>query len=141
MFMANLSSTDPVYDEAGPLYDSDTLSKVQDHNNCLDNMNESHEEDKIHTDVQPNDIVDSDTEYTSNSNIISYEQYVEDNKDQVVHSDVSYILNDAVMIITNDIYEQDALCVPSNNTANASLTAELARYKELAEFYEKKGLI
>ncbi|GKD92279.1 hypothetical protein Tco_1372116, partial [Tanacetum coccineum] len=59
--------------------------------------------------------------------------YVNDNKDQVVHSDVSYVPNDAVMIVTNDIYEQDAPCVPSSNAANASLTAELARYKELAD--------
>ncbi|GKC83996.1 hypothetical protein Tco_1139713 [Tanacetum coccineum] len=108
MFMANLSSADPVYDEAGLSYDSDTLFEVQDHNNCLDNMNESHEEHEIHNDVQPNDIVNSDTEYTSNSNIISYEQYVQDNEDQVVHSDVCYVPNDAIMIITNDIYEQDA---------------------------------
>nr|GEX37712.1 retrovirus-related Pol polyprotein from transposon TNT 1-94 [Tanacetum cinerariifolium] len=28
MFMANLSSTDPIYDEAGPSYDSDILSEV-----------------------------------------------------------------------------------------------------------------
>ncbi|GJY39703.1 hypothetical protein Tco_0426067 [Tanacetum coccineum] len=133
MFMANLSSADPVYDEVGPSYDSDTLSEVHDHNNCLDNMNESHKEHEIHNDVQPNDVVYSDTKYTSNSNIISYEQYVQDNKDQVVHSDVSFVPNDAVMIITNDIYEQDAPCVTSNNTVNASLTTELARYKELAE--------
>nr|GFB59922.1 integrase, catalytic region, zinc finger, CCHC-type, peptidase aspartic, catalytic [Tanacetum cinerariifolium] len=51
MFMANLSSADPVYDEAGPLYDSDTLSEVQDHDNYLDNMNESHEEHEMHNDV------------------------------------------------------------------------------------------
>ncbi|GJW08595.1 retrovirus-related pol polyprotein from transposon TNT 1-94 [Tanacetum coccineum] len=133
MLMANLSSTDLVYDEAGPSYDSKTLSEVQDHSNCLDNMNESHEEHEIHTVVQPNDVVDSDTEYMSNTNIISYEQYVQDNEDQVVQSDVSSVPNDAVMIITNYIYEQDALCVPSNNTANASLIDELARYKELAE--------
>ncbi|GJW04026.1 retrovirus-related pol polyprotein from transposon TNT 1-94 [Tanacetum coccineum] len=139
MFMANLSSTDPVYDEDGLSYDSNTLSEVQDHNICLDNMNESHEEHEIYTVVQPNDVVNSDTEYTSNSNIISYEQYMQDNEDQVVHSDVSSVPNDAVMIITNDIYEQDAPFVPSNNTANASLTAELARYKELAEVYEKRA--
>ncbi|GJR92233.1 hypothetical protein Tco_0264407 [Tanacetum coccineum] len=138
MFMANLSSADPVYDEAGPSYDSDTISEVQDHDNYLDNMNESHEEHEIHNDVQPNDVVDSDTEYTRNSNIISYEQYVQDNEDQGVHSDVSFIPNDAVMIITNDIYEQDAQCDTSNDTINASLTAKLARYKELAEsFYNE----
>ncbi|GKD37290.1 retrovirus-related pol polyprotein from transposon TNT 1-94 [Tanacetum coccineum] len=138
MFMANLSSVDPVYDEAGPSYDSDTISEVQDHDNYLDNMNKSHEEHEIHNDVQPNDVVDSDTKYTRNSNIISYEQYVQDNEDQVVHSDVSFIPNDAVMIITNDIYEQDAQCDTSNDTINASLTAKLARYKELAEVYEKR---
>nr|GEV95808.1 hypothetical protein [Tanacetum cinerariifolium] len=76
MFMANLSSTAPVYDEAGPSYDSDTLSEVQNHDNYLDDMNESHEEHEMKNDVQPNDVVDSDTEYTSNSNLISYEQYV-----------------------------------------------------------------
>ncbi|GJX17975.1 DNA-binding protein HEXBP-like protein [Tanacetum coccineum] len=105
MFMANLSSTDPVYDEAGPSYDSDTISEVQDHDNCLDNMNESHEEHEMHHVVQPNDVVDSNSEYT-------------------------------IMIITNDIYEQDASCVTSympNDTVNTSLIAELARYKELAE--------
>ncbi|GJZ35707.1 retrovirus-related pol polyprotein from transposon TNT 1-94 [Tanacetum coccineum] len=31
MFMANLSSADPVYDEAGPSYDSDTLSEAYSH--------------------------------------------------------------------------------------------------------------
>nr|GEU45116.1 hypothetical protein [Tanacetum cinerariifolium] len=86
MFMANLSSTDLVYDEAGPLYDSDTLSK-----------------------------------------------YVEDNEDQVIHGDVSFVPNDAVIIIINDIYKQDSPCITYNNTVNASLTAELARYKELAK--------
>ncbi|GJS04649.1 retrovirus-related pol polyprotein from transposon TNT 1-94 [Tanacetum coccineum] len=114
MFMANLSSTDPVYDEAGPSYDSDTFSEVQDHDNCLDNMNESHEEHEMH----------------------------HDNEDQVVHSDVSSIPNDVVMIITNDIYEQDAPCVTSympSDTVNTSLTAELTRYKELAEAYEKRA--
>nr|GEY73435.1 retrovirus-related Pol polyprotein from transposon TNT 1-94 [Tanacetum cinerariifolium] len=74
MFMANLSSATPVYDEAGPSYDSDTLFKVQNHDNYLDDMNESLEEHEMQNDVQPNDVVDSDTEYTSNSNLISYEQ-------------------------------------------------------------------
>ncbi|GJS11588.1 retrovirus-related pol polyprotein from transposon TNT 1-94 [Tanacetum coccineum] len=74
LFMANLSSAEPVYDEVGPSYDSDTLSEVQDHDNSLDNMNEYHEEHEMQNDVQPNDVVNSDTEYASNSNIIPYEQ-------------------------------------------------------------------
>ncbi|GJU28422.1 retrovirus-related pol polyprotein from transposon TNT 1-94 [Tanacetum coccineum] len=124
MFMANLSSADPVYDEVGPSYDSDTLSEVQDHDNCLDNMNESHEEG----------CMCSHEEHARNINVMA--GATKDNKDQVVHSDVSSVPNDVVMIITNDIYEQDAQCVTSNNTVNASLTAELARYKELVEIAE-----
>ncbi|GJU88031.1 retrovirus-related pol polyprotein from transposon TNT 1-94 [Tanacetum coccineum] len=73
LFMANLSSAEPVYDEAGLSYDSDTLSEVQAHDNSLDNMNEYHAEHEMQNNVQPNDVVDSDTKYTSNSNIISYE--------------------------------------------------------------------
>nr|GEV28389.1 hypothetical protein [Tanacetum cinerariifolium] len=140
MFMANLSSVAPVYDESGPSYDSDTLSEVQNHDNCLDDINEYREEHEMQHDVQPNDVVDSDTEYISTSNIISYEQYVQDNEALVLQSDASSIPNDIIMIVTNDIYEQDAPCVTSNqpnNTVNASITAELARYKELSEVYEK----
>ncbi|GJW20785.1 hypothetical protein Tco_0031407 [Tanacetum coccineum] len=136
MFMANLSSADPVYDEVGPSYDSDTLSEVQNHDNYLDNMNVYPEEHEMQNDVQPNDIVDSDTVYTSTSNIISYEQYVQDYKEQVVQSDVSSVLNDALMMIINDIDEQPAQCVPptqSNKEVDVSQTAELDRYKELAE--------
>nr|GFD29676.1 hypothetical protein [Tanacetum cinerariifolium] len=94
---------DPVYDEAGPSYDSDRLSEAHDHDNCLDNVNESHEEHEIHNVVQLNDVVDSDTEYMSNSNIISYEQYVQDNEDQVVHNNVSSVPNDAELA---EIYEK-----------------------------------
>nr|GEU97017.1 hypothetical protein [Tanacetum cinerariifolium] len=44
MFMANLSSVDLVYDEAGPLYDSDILSEVHDHDHYQDAFCEHHEE-------------------------------------------------------------------------------------------------
>nr|GEV23604.1 hypothetical protein [Tanacetum cinerariifolium] len=57
MFMANLSSVGPVYDEVGPLYDSNTLSEVQNHYNYLDDMNESHEEHEMQND----DVVDLNT--------------------------------------------------------------------------------
>nr|GFB10378.1 hypothetical protein [Tanacetum cinerariifolium] len=43
MFMANLSSADLVYDEAGPSYDSDILSEVHDHDNYQDAVCELHE--------------------------------------------------------------------------------------------------
>ncbi|GKC20141.1 hypothetical protein Tco_1022291 [Tanacetum coccineum] len=86
MFMANLSSADPVYDEAGPSYDSDILSEV-------------------HDDVQPNYVVDSHANYTSDSNMIPYDQYVKDNTVPVVQSNVSSVPNDAYMMIFDDMHE------------------------------------
>ncbi|GJX32212.1 hypothetical protein Tco_0242067, partial [Tanacetum coccineum] len=38
MFMANLSSADLIFDEAGPSYDSDILYAIQDHDNYLDSV-------------------------------------------------------------------------------------------------------
>ncbi|GKC92552.1 retrovirus-related pol polyprotein from transposon TNT 1-94 [Tanacetum coccineum] len=43
MFMANLSSTDPVYDEVSPSYDSDILSEVHDHDHYKDVVCAHHE--------------------------------------------------------------------------------------------------
>ncbi|GJW50391.1 retrovirus-related pol polyprotein from transposon TNT 1-94 [Tanacetum coccineum] len=51
MFMANLSSADPVYDEASP-YDSDILSEVHYHDHYQDAVCEHHEEHEMHDDVQ-----------------------------------------------------------------------------------------
>ncbi|GKA91402.1 retrovirus-related pol polyprotein from transposon TNT 1-94 [Tanacetum coccineum] len=43
MFMANLTSTGPVYDESGPSYDSDILFEVHEHDIDLDTIGENHE--------------------------------------------------------------------------------------------------
>ncbi|GJV30905.1 retrovirus-related pol polyprotein from transposon TNT 1-94 [Tanacetum coccineum] len=83
MFMANLSSAEPVYDEASPSYDSDILSKVHDHDHYQDDVCEHHEVHEMHDDVQSNYIVDSHADYTSDSNMIPYDQYVKDNAEQV----------------------------------------------------------
>nr|GEX64450.1 hypothetical protein [Tanacetum cinerariifolium] len=79
MFMVNLSSIDPVYDEADSSYDSDILSEVHDHDHYQDVVCEHHEEHEIHDNVQPNHVVDSHADYMSDSNMISYDQYVKDN--------------------------------------------------------------
>nr|GEX42364.1 E3 ubiquitin-protein ligase XBAT32 isoform X1 [Tanacetum cinerariifolium] len=76
MFMANLSSVDHVCDEAGPSYNSDILSEVHDHDHdhYQDVVNEHHEVHEMHDDVQPNYVVDSHADYTSDSNMIPYDQ-------------------------------------------------------------------
>nr|GEY85587.1 hypothetical protein [Tanacetum cinerariifolium] len=74
MFMANLSSVDHVYDEAGPSYDSDILSELHDHDHYQDAVCEHHEVHEMHDDVQLNHVVDSHADYTSDSNMILYDQ-------------------------------------------------------------------
>nr|GEU39545.1 hypothetical protein [Tanacetum cinerariifolium] len=59
MFMANLSSADPVTDEARPSYDSEILSEVQDHDHYQDAVCAHHEEHAMHDNVQLNHVVDS----------------------------------------------------------------------------------
>ncbi|GJS57214.1 retrovirus-related pol polyprotein from transposon TNT 1-94 [Tanacetum coccineum] len=92
MFMTNLSSVDPVCDEAGLSYDSDILSEV--------------------------------------------------NAESVVQSHVSSVPNDAYMMIINEMYEPSVQSVSANKqnkVVNASLTAELATYKEQVELYERRA--
>nr|GEU76005.1 putative ribonuclease H-like domain-containing protein [Tanacetum cinerariifolium] len=74
MFMANLSSADPVYDETDLSYDSNILSEVHDHDNYHDVVCELHEVHEMHDHVQPNCVVNSDDEYTSHSKMIPYDQ-------------------------------------------------------------------
>ncbi|GJY01038.1 hypothetical protein Tco_0359190 [Tanacetum coccineum] len=93
MFMANLTSEDPIYDEAGPSYDS----------------------------ILPL------------SNIIPYDQYVEDNEEHVVQSNVSSVRDDALMSILDEMHEQGVqsrLANKPNMVVKDSVTSKLARYKE-----------
>ncbi|GJW07379.1 hypothetical protein Tco_1569802 [Tanacetum coccineum] len=83
MFMVNLSSADPVDDEASPSYDSDILF-----------------------------------------------EYVKDNVVPVVQSNVSFVPNDAYMMIMHEHTAQSFSANEQNKVVNASLTAELATYKE-----------
>ncbi|GJV32318.1 integrase, catalytic region, zinc finger, CCHC-type containing protein, partial [Tanacetum coccineum] len=114
MFMANLSSADLVYDEVGLSYDLDILSEVQDHDNYQDVVDEHHEVHEMHND---------------------------DKAELDVHSNVSSVPNDAYMMIINEMHEQDGQCVSANEQNKvviASLTAELARYKEQVELYKRR---
>nr|GEZ29611.1 hypothetical protein [Tanacetum cinerariifolium] len=89
MFMANLSSADPVYDKADPSYDSNILSEVHDHDHCQDAVCEHHEEHAMHDNVQLNHVDDSHVNYMSDRNMILYDQYVKDNAVPVVENSLT----------------------------------------------------
>nr|GFA14478.1 hypothetical protein [Tanacetum cinerariifolium] len=136
MFMANLSSGDPITDEAEQSYDSDILSEVQDHDQYLDDTHAYQEEHVMHDSVQLDHVVDLHADYTGVGNMILYDQYVKDNDVSVVHSNASSVSNDTFMMIYDDMCEPFAPSM-SNSSRNAvvknSLTAELATYREQVE--------
>nr|GEU48257.1 integrase, catalytic region, zinc finger, CCHC-type, peptidase aspartic, catalytic [Tanacetum cinerariifolium] len=143
LFMANLSSTDPVYDEASPSYDLNVLSEVHDHDHYQDAVCEHHEVHEMHDNIQPNYIVDSHTDYTSDSNMIPYDQYVKENAVQVVQSNVSAVLNDVYLMILNDMHEppaQHVFVTTQNKVVDKLLTAELATYKEQVKLIKEENL-
>ncbi|GJX87743.1 retrovirus-related pol polyprotein from transposon TNT 1-94 [Tanacetum coccineum] len=142
MFMTNLTSEDRIYDEAGTSYDSNTPSEVHDHDTFVNHLDEYHEVHEMQTDEQHNYVVDSDADYTSNSNIVPYDQYMEDNEDHVVQRNVSSVRNDALMSILDEMHEQGVQSRLANKpdmVVNDSVTSELARYKELVGEYEKRA--
>ncbi|GKF79995.1 hypothetical protein Tco_0235563, partial [Tanacetum coccineum] len=103
---------------------------------------EHHEEHEMQDDVQLNYVVDSHADYTSDSNMIPYDQYVKDNAVPVVQSNVSFVPNDTYMMILNDMHEhpvQYASVTTQNNVVNKSLIAKLAKYKKQVELYERRA--
>ncbi|GJR05282.1 hypothetical protein Tco_0528266 [Tanacetum coccineum] len=134
------SSADPVCDEAGPSYDLDNLSEVHDHDHFQDAICEHHEEHGMQDDVQPSYVVGSHANYTSDSNMNPYDQYIKDNAVPVVQNNASTIPNDMYVMIDNDLHEPKAQSVvkaPTYTVADNSLNAELAIYKEQVKLYER----
>nr|GFA31462.1 hypothetical protein [Tanacetum cinerariifolium] len=130
MFMANLSSADPVTDEAGPSYDSDILFEIPDHDHYQDAACAHHEEHVMHDSVRLDHVVDTHADYTTDSNMILYDQYVKDNEVPVIHSDVSSVPNDVFMMIYNDMCESHAHSVsnPSRNIVTPPKMCVAAEY-------------
>ncbi|GKD21667.1 hypothetical protein Tco_1223370 [Tanacetum coccineum] len=74
--------------------------------------------------------------------MIPYDQYVKDNAVSIVQSNVSSVPNDAYMMIINEMHEETAQndsANRQNKVVNASLTVELATYKEQVELYERRA--
>ncbi|GJY74942.1 integrase, catalytic region, zinc finger, CCHC-type containing protein [Tanacetum coccineum] len=111
MFMANLTSEDPIYDEAGPSYDSNTPFEVQGHDTFEDHMDEYHE----YMEDNEDHVVQRDVSSVRNDALMS-------------------ILNEM-----HEQGVQSRLANKSHMVVNDSVTSELARYKELVGEYEKRA--
>nr|GEZ62545.1 hypothetical protein [Tanacetum cinerariifolium] len=113
-----------------------------DHDHYQEDICAHHKDHMMHNSVQLDHVVDSHADYTSDGNIILYDQYVKDNEVSVVHSDVSSVPTDAFIMIYDDMCKphDQSVSYPSQNTAvQNSLTVELAIYKEHVELLYCRG--
>ncbi|GJT77738.1 hypothetical protein Tco_1044463 [Tanacetum coccineum] len=121
--MANLST-----------YGLDVLSEVPNYDTYHDNIMFEQSVQEMSSE-QPVIGKDSNIEITSDSNVISYYQYLKKNENEVVQSTTSPKQHDAmIMSVIDEMYTQVAKCNVANqenNIKNKSLTIELERYKEL----------
>nr|GFA26076.1 retrovirus-related Pol polyprotein from transposon TNT 1-94 [Tanacetum cinerariifolium] len=101
-FMANLSSADPVYDEASLSYDSEILSEIHDHDNYQDAVCKHHEYVKDNT-----------------------EPVVQNNVSSVSNDAYMMIINEMHEQTAQCVYVK-----VQTKVVDASLTDELASYKE-----------
>ncbi|GJU30247.1 hypothetical protein Tco_1173836 [Tanacetum coccineum] len=114
-------------------YGSDALAEVHNHDNM--NNNVAHQAVQVMPSSQQSNVVNhSETEITSDSNIIPYSQYViESQQATVQNSNSSAQQDDLILSVIEQLKTQVANCTKTNlenKSVNDTLTAELERYKE-----------
>ncbi|GJV84087.1 hypothetical protein Tco_1523985 [Tanacetum coccineum] len=91
---------------------------------------------------QPSFDNDTKVDITSNSNIISYEQYLQETENLVVKSTSSSAQQDELLtVVIEEMSSQVAKCnkvYQENLIVNDTLTAELERYKEQVKLFEQR---
>nr|GEX15359.1 retrovirus-related Pol polyprotein from transposon TNT 1-94 [Tanacetum cinerariifolium] len=115
VFMANLSSADPITDEAGPSYDSSQDQSK--HDTCA-----YHEEHVMHDSVQLDHGVDLHADYTSVSNMILYDQYVKDNE-----------INEQLRLVISDCNFKEETLKRDLHSTKLQLASTINRNKSMVE--------
>ncbi|GJY45365.1 hypothetical protein Tco_0434428 [Tanacetum coccineum] len=114
-------------------YDSATLSEVPMHDNYLDNHVIDQNVQEMQYYEQPIFNNDTDIDLTSESNMISYEQYLKETENTVVQDTSSAQQEEMRMFViekmNNQVVKSNEMD-KENKIINKSLTAELERYKE-----------
>ncbi|GJZ17097.1 hypothetical protein Tco_0553220 [Tanacetum coccineum] len=114
-------------------YDLDALAEVHNPNNVDNNMINQGVK-VIPSSEQSNVVNHSETEITSDSNIIPYSQYVTESQQESVQNSNSSVQQDALILsVIEQLKTQVINCTKinmDNKSVNDTLTAELERYKE-----------
>ncbi|GJU93326.1 retrovirus-related pol polyprotein from transposon TNT 1-94 [Tanacetum coccineum] len=114
-------------------YDSNVLSEVPNYDTYHDNNVFDQSVYEMHYSKQPIFVNDSNIKITSDNNVISYDQYLKENENEVVYSTTSPKQQDAmIMSVIEEISNQVSKCNAvnqENKIVNESLTVKLERYK------------
>ncbi|GKA67896.1 hypothetical protein Tco_0767813 [Tanacetum coccineum] len=101
-------------------YDSDVLSKVPNHDTYQDNNVIDQSFQEMQYSKQPVFVDDSNIDITSESNVISYNQYMKENKSEVVQDTTSSEQQDAmIMSVIEEMSNQVAKCNAVNQENKA----------------------
>ncbi|GJV38951.1 retrovirus-related pol polyprotein from transposon TNT 1-94 [Tanacetum coccineum] len=116
-------------------FEKDHLCSACAHNHDNMNNNVAHQAVQVMPSSQQSNVVNhSETEITSDSNIIPYSQYViESQQVTVQNSNSSAQQDDLILSVIEQLKTQVANCTKTNlenKSVNDTLTAELERYKE-----------
>ncbi|GKC47616.1 hypothetical protein Tco_1065338, partial [Tanacetum coccineum] len=113
-------------------YGSDALAEVHNHDNVNNMINQAVQ--VMPSSEQSNVVNHSETEITSDSNIISYSHYVIESQQAAVQNSNSSAQQDALILsVIEQLKTQVVNCTKinlDNKSVNDTLTAELERYKE-----------
>ncbi|GJY85210.1 integrase, catalytic region, zinc finger, CCHC-type containing protein [Tanacetum coccineum] len=114
-------------------YGSDALSEVHNHDNVNNDMTNQVVQ-AMPSSEQSNVVNHSETKITSDSNIITYSQYlIESQQVAVQNSNSSAQQDDLILYVIEQLKTQVVHCTKTNlenKSVNDTLTAELERYKE-----------
>ncbi|GJV40553.1 hypothetical protein Tco_1418993 [Tanacetum coccineum] len=123
-------------------YDSEVLLEVPIHDNYLDNHVIGQNVQEMQYSEQPVFNNETNIDITSDSNMISYEQYLKETKNAVVQDTSSSAQQDAmIMSMIKEMSKQVAKCNEVdkvNKAVNESLTTELEKYKEQIKLFEER---
>nr|GEU56789.1 zinc finger, CCHC-type [Tanacetum cinerariifolium] len=110
-------------------YGSDDLAEVHNHDNVINQVMQA-----MPCSKRSNIVNHSKIEITSDSNIISYSEYVSESQQVVVQNSNSHTQQDALILsVVKQLKTQVVNCTKinlDNKSVNDTLTAELERYKE-----------
>ncbi|GJW26542.1 integrase, catalytic region, zinc finger, CCHC-type containing protein [Tanacetum coccineum] len=112
-------------------YDSDVLSEVPTHDTYVDNQVIDQSVQEMQYSEQPVFNNDTNIDIKSESNTISYEQYLKEIKNTVIQDTSSFVQQDALIM---SVIEVDKV----NKTINESLTADIEIYKDQIKIFKER---